>query len=190
MFYGYDGPEYADYGGYDDYNGYDGSYSDHAEPVYNDPDPTPSEPYHHEEYGDVQYHDDANYGDETDRREAEYEIQEGYEHERPEYEGSGEYEREGDNRDTGYAPYEPRGFGHGDDGAYEHEGPVYHNARTADRACAPPQLAYHKELGEYVHPCFLPPIPTPRAPTPRGRDPLCASQRGHVTASNHAQAAR
>jgi len=80
-------------------------------------------------------------------------------------------------------------LGYGDDGIPEHEGLVYHNARTADRACAPQQLVYHEESGEYVHPDFLPPTPSPRTPTPRGRDSLCANQRGHVTTSNYAEAA-
>jgi hypothetical protein len=50
----------------------------------------------------------------------------------------------------------------------------------------------HASTCTYARSTYVPPTPfysTP-APTPRGRDPLCASQRGHVTASNHAQAAR
>jgi hypothetical protein len=51
--------------------------------------------------------------------------------------------------------YEPRGFEC--DGVSEHEGPVYLNTRTADGAFPRPQLIYHEESGEYVHPDFLTP---------------------------------
>jgi hypothetical protein len=56
MSYGYNSPEYADYGGYNDgYNEY-GSYSDHAESTYNDPDPTYPEADNHT-YNDVAPHE-------------------------------------------------------------------------------------------------------------------------------------
>ena len=63
------------------------------------------------------------------------------------------------------------------DRLYEHKGPVYHNMRKADEAFPRPQLVYHEETGEYVHPCFLTPAqiahhhntlehPTPISPSP------------------------
>ncbi|KIM72173.1 hypothetical protein PILCRDRAFT_16387 [Piloderma croceum F 1598] len=47
------------------------------------------------------------------------------------------------------------------DGVFEHEGPAYHNARTTNGTFPRPQLVYHEESGEYVHPCFLAPAQIP-----------------------------
>ncbi|KIM87947.1 hypothetical protein PILCRDRAFT_3657 [Piloderma croceum F 1598] len=61
--------------------------------------------------------------------------------------------------DDGCDDDEPRRFKR--DGVYEHEGSVYHNTRSADGAFPHPQLVYHEESGEYVHPCFLAPAQIP-----------------------------
>ena len=60
--------------------------------------------------------------------------------------------------------YKHQGFEH--DGISEHEGLVYHNMRTADGASTPPQLIYHKESGEYVHPNLFTHIPPPFTSAP------------------------
>jgi hypothetical protein len=68
--------------------------------------------------------------------------------------------------------HKPQGFEC--DVAHEHVGSVYHNARTSDGTSPRPQLIYHKESGEYMHPCFLTPAqimhhnntnPPPLSPT-------------------------
>jgi hypothetical protein len=56
--------------------------------------------------------------------------------------------------DDGRDDDKPRGFER--DETYEH-GPVYINTMTADGAFPRPQLIYHEESGEYVHPDFLTP---------------------------------
>jgi hypothetical protein len=79
--------------------------------------------------------------------------------------------------DNGRDDDEPRGFER--DGVHEHEGSVHHNMRTTDGAFPRPQLVYHKESGEYVHPCFLAPTqiphhhnnPNPPPPSPTHNPP-------------------
>jgi hypothetical protein len=190
MSYGYDGPEYADYGAYDDgYNEYADSYSDHGDPysdcgdpypdcaesVYNDPDPTHSEPDH---YGD---HENAPEGYEYEQ-EGEVERHEGEELERGE-DGIDEYEEE---------RYESEGLEHEGNQEYEGEEPVYepeHDAETrhAETGYAehePHGFEYNEYKGEYTpHPHF-PPFPNP-SPTPYAHNPPRSNQRGHVTASVH-----
>ncbi|KIM88431.1 hypothetical protein PILCRDRAFT_3427 [Piloderma croceum F 1598] len=191
MSYGYDGPEYANYSAYDD--GYTDSYSDHAESVYNDPDPINSEPDHYEDHKDIPEGHRYKYKGEVEgyelkelehgegkideygerEHECEYE-EEKYEPKGLKYEGEEGYEHKElayepkcDNRETSYAP-----------GNNEHEGPIYHNVRTA-----PPYLVDQEATGEYIHTHF-PSTPTP-APTPRARDTPCSNQQGHMTASKH-----
>ena len=198
MSYGYDSPGYAGYGGYDDSNGYE-PYPDHAESAYYEPDPTPSEPYYHEAYDVVQYHDDANYGHGTDERwETEHETYEREVHEPEGFEyGEGEvYEHTGlvhDDYGRGHEYQEP-GYDDGDEYGHDDDDDGTRASAPADYDdVEPPILCWVDPTDTtptYVHPCFLPPTPSPHAPTPRGRDSLRADQRDHVTASNHAQATR
>ncbi|KIM74065.1 hypothetical protein PILCRDRAFT_14709 [Piloderma croceum F 1598] len=70
------------------------------------------------------------------------------------------------------------------DGVFEHEGPAYHNARTTNGTFPRPQLVYHEESGEYVHPCFLTPTQIPHHhnnPNP----PSLSSTQNQPTPSPH-----
>ena len=72
--------------------------------------------------------------------------------------------------------------GHDDDkpggfkrGIYEHKGPTYLNTRTADGVFPRPQLIYHEESGEFVHPCFLTPAQIAHHPTPISPSPFIST---------------
>jgi hypothetical protein len=93
--------------GYDEYDGYPDHAEDGLDDTYNEPDTTPSEPDHYEQYDDVRHHDDADYGDGIG-----WEI----EPEGLEYGDDEMHEREPD-----WEAFEREEMEHGDNGGYLHE---------------------------------------------------------------------
>jgi hypothetical protein len=213
MSYGYQDPhydnheyEYVDDGnhGDDGYHEYE-QYSDD-----NEPDTTPSEPDHYEQYDDVRHHDDADYGDgigweiepegleygddEMHEREPDWEA---FEREEMEHGDNGGYlheevqhEREVDGHYQEVPEYE-------DDSTYGHDMLEHDDEDTGvftlpDRDAVEPRApsdasyvpTYPIHIFTYPNP-HLSPAPAPTSPT--RATPLLSNQRGHVTASNHAQ---